>query len=94
MAHGEHICLVSTPLTRDFFNVAHGVDRTVKKQELLSVQKWYTTLCAVPRDAKDFCKVCLSVLVKLFLSLTSSQMWEKTSVINAQQCSHNCFREE
>ena len=37
---------------------------------------------------------CLPVLEKFFLSLTSSQMWEKTSVINAQHCSLNYFREE
>lgn len=38
-AHGEHTCLVSTPLTGCCFNVAraHGADRAVKKGEVLSL---------------------------------------------------------
>lgn len=75
MAHGVHACLVSIPLIRCLFNVAcaHGADRTVKKEELLSVQKYHPPLCRVSGDAKDFCKVCLSVCPEEAFSVTDKQ---------------------
>lgn len=66
-------CVLCPHHLQDIFKVdwASSADRAVKKEELLTVQKCYSTW--MWRDTKDFCKVYLSVCPGEAFSITDEQ---------------------
>lgn len=65
------VCPVSPALT-GCSGAAHGTDRAA-----LPVQEQIPPLCRVPGDAKDSCKVCLSVLEKPFCHCQAAKCGKK-----------------